>query len=55
MDNTQIVEAAESVTSGIENLDINLVEVSAVAFILFAIGILIGLIVFHILSRRWYA
>ena len=55
MDNTQIVEVAESVTSGIENLDINLVEVSAVAFILFAIGILIGLIVFHIISRRWYA
>lgn len=54
MDNTQIVEVAESVTSGIENLDINLVEISAVAFILFAIGVLIGLIVFHILSRRWH-
>ena len=32
-----------------------IVEVSAVAFILFAIGVLIGLIVFHILSRRWHA
>ena len=47
MDNTQIVEVVESGTSGIESLDINLVDVAAVAFILFAIGALIGLIVFQ--------
>lgn len=29
-------------------------EVGAVAFVLFAIGILCGLFVFHILSRRWF-
>ena len=55
MDNTQILEVVESGAQGIENLDISLVEVAAVAFILFAIGALIGLIVYHILSRRWHA
>ena len=38
MDNTQIVEVVESGTSGIESLDINLVEVSAVVFISFRGG-----------------
>lgn len=33
--------------------DLSSLEGCAVAFILFAVGILIGIIAFHILSRRW--
>ena len=32
--------------------DVSLVEGCAVAFILFAVGVLVGLIAFHVLSRR---
>lgn len=35
--------------------DVSLVEGCAVAFILFAVGVLVGLIAFHVLSRRWHA
>lgn len=30
-------------------------EVGAVSFIAFALGVVIGIIAYHILSRRWYA
>lgn len=30
-------------------------QIGAIAFISFALGVVIGIIVFHILSRRWFA
>lgn len=31
------------------------IQIGAIAFISFVLGIVIGIIVFHILSRRWFA
>ena len=30
-------------------------QIGAISFISFALGVVIGIIVFHILSRRWFA
>lgn len=48
MEATEVLEA-------VGNVDVSTMEVAAVAFILFAVGALIGIIAFHILSRKWIA
>lgn len=48
MEATEILET-------VSNVDISTMEVAGVAFILFAVGALIGIIAFHILSRKWIA
>ena len=48
MEATEILET-------VSNADISTMEVAGVAFILLAVGALIGIIAFHILSRKWIA
>ena len=48
------MEATE-VLEVVGNVDISTMEAAGVAFILFAVGALIGIIAFHILSRKWIA
>lgn len=52
MESLDLVAVGDVISSGV---DVASVEIAAVAFILFAIGILIGLVFFHIFSRRWFA
>ena len=52
MDNTEIADLANKFT------DVSQVagmEVVAVALILFAIGVIIGVLIFDVLSKRWHA
>lgn len=52
MDNTEISDVVNKFT------DVSQVagmEVVAVALILFAIGVIIGVLIFDVLSKRWHA
>lgn len=52
MDNTEIAELANKFT---DSSQVAGMEVVAVALILFAIGVIIGVLVFDVLSKRWHA
>lgn len=53
---TQIEEVMIDVTDLVSSgMDIYTLEFCAVAVILVGIGFVAGLILFHILSRRWFA
>ena len=51
MDNTEIAELANKFTDASQVAGM---EVVAVALILFAIGVIIGVLVFDVLSKRWH-
>lgn len=50
MDNTEIADLANNFTDASQVAGM---EVVAVAFILFAIGMVAGILIFDILSKRW--
>ena len=52
MDNTEISDLANKFTDASQVAGM---EVVAVALILFAIGVIIGVLIFDVLSKRWYA
>ena len=52
MDNTEIAELANKF---IDASQVAGMEVVAVALILFAIGVIIGVLIFDVLSKRWHA
>lgn len=52
MDNTEIADIANKFTDASQVAGM---EVVAVALILFAIGVIIGVLVFDVLSKRWHA
>lgn len=52
MDNTEIADLANKFTDASQVAGM---EVVAVALILFAIGVIIGVLVFDVLSKRWHA
>ena len=52
MDNTEIAELANKFTDASQVAGM---EVVAVALILFAIGVIIGVLIFDVLSKRWHA
>lgn len=51
MDNSEIAELANKFTDASQVAGM---EVVAVALILFAIGVIIGVLVFDVLSKRWH-
>ena len=51
MDNTEIADLANKFTDASQVAGM---EVVAVALILFAIGVIIGVLVFDVLSKRWH-
>ena len=52
MDNTEIADLANKFTDASQVAGM---EVVAVALILFAIGVIIGVLLFDVLSKRWHA
>lgn len=52
MDNTEIADLANKFTDASQVAGM---EVVAVALILFAIGVIIGVLIFDVLSKRWHA
>ena len=52
MDNTEIVDLENKFTDASQVAGM---EVVAVALILFAIGVIIGVLIFDVLSKRWHA
>lgn len=52
MDNTEIADLANKFT---DTSQVAGMEVVAVALILFAIGVIIGVLIFDVLSKRWHA
>ena len=52
MDNTEIANLANKF---IDASQVAGMEVVAVALILFAIGVIIGVLIFDVLSKRWHA
>lgn len=52
MDNSEIAELANKFTDASQVAGM---EVVAVALILFAIGVIIGVLIFDVLSKRWHA
>lgn len=52
MDNTEIAELANKFTDASQVAGM---EVVAVALIIFAIGVIIGVLIFDVLSKRWHA
>lgn len=52
MDNTEIADLANEFTDASQVAGM---EVVAVALILFAIGVIIGVLIFDVLSKRWHA
>lgn len=52
MDNTEISDLANKFTDASQVAGM---EVVAVALILFAIGVIIGVLIFDVLSKRWHA
>lgn len=52
MDNTEIAELANKFADASQVAGM---EVVAVALILFAIGVIIGVLIFDVLSKRWHA
>lgn len=52
MDNSEIADLANKFTDASQVAGM---EVVAVALILFAIGVIIGVLVFDVLSKRWHA
>lgn len=52
MDNTEISDVANKFTDASQVAGM---EVVAVALILFAIGVIIGVLIFDVLSKRWHA
>ena len=52
MDNTEIADLANKFTDASQ---IAGMEVVAVALILFAVGVIIGVLIFDVLSKRWHA
>lgn len=51
MDNSEIADLANKFTDASQVAGM---EVVAVALILFAIGVIIGVLVFDVLSKRWH-
>lgn len=52
MDNTEIADLANKFTDASQTAGM---EVIAVAIILFAIGLIVGVLIFDVLSKRWHA
>lgn len=52
MDNTEIADLANKFTDASQVAGM---EVVAVALVLFAIGVIIGVLIFDVLSKRWHA
>ena len=52
MDNTEIADLANKFTDASQVAGM---EVIAVALILFASGVIIGVLIFDVLSKRWHA
>lgn len=52
MDNSEIADLANKFTDASHVAGM---EVVAVALILFAIGVIIGVLIFDVLSKRWHA
>ena len=52
MDNSEIADLANKFTDASQVAGM---EVVAVALILFAIGVIIGVLIFDVLSKRWHA
>lgn len=52
MDNTEIADLANKFTDASQVAGM---EVVAVALILFAIGVIIGVLIFDVLCKRWHA
>lgn len=52
MDNSEIADLANKFTDASQVVGM---EVVAVALILFAIGVIIGVLIFDVLSKRWHA
>ena len=52
MDNSELADLANTFTDASQVAGM---EVVAVALILFAIGVIIGVLVFDVLSKRWHA
>lgn len=51
MDNNQVIDLVGDLT---DSTQVAGMEVVAVAFILFAIGMVAGILIFDILSKRWF-
>lgn len=52
MDNTEISDVVNKFT---DVSQITGMEVIAVALILFAVGVIVGVLIFDVLSKRWHA
>lgn len=52
MDNTEIADLANKFTDASQ---IAGMEVVAVAMILFAVGVIAGILIFDVFSKRWHA
>ena len=52
MDNSEIADLANKFTDASQVAGM---EVVAVALILFAIGVIIGVLIFDVLGKRWHA
>ena len=52
MEDTQVIDIVSGMTDTTQAAGM---EVCAVAMILFAIGVIVGVLVFDVLSKRWFA
>ena len=49
MENSEVIELVKDISNS------NQVEVIAVAILLFGIGLIVGILIFDIFSKRWFA
>lgn len=52
MDNNQVIDLVSDLT---DSTQVAGMEVVAVAMILFAIGVIAGILIFDVFSKRWHA
>lgn len=52
MDNNQVIDLVGDLT---DSTQVAGMEVVAVAFILFAVGVIAGILIFDVFSKRWHA
>lgn len=52
MDNNQVIELVGDLT---DSTQVAGMEVVAVAMILFAVGVIAGILIFDVFSKRWHA
>lgn len=52
MDNNQVIDLVSDLT---DSTQVAGMEVVAVAMILFAVGVIAGILIFDVFSKRWHA